>query len=260
MAVAGAEGDAGADRDVAAGGGAVPGPPVAAGGLEGGEGDGFLDADGDPSGLVAWAAWAASAALHDQGHRGLGHGDRALLVREIAGRVDGWIFGVSVEDDVSAGGHGGEVGHGFVGAAPEDGVDDGDLGGPLAVASPVEPVGEGALRLQRREQGVELREEGLDPGPGGGIVDVDGDGAFAGVVEEVGPASFVSGGVGVDCGFSHAEVVAAGVFDSDDVGADVGEHSCAEGEWFVGEVEDVGVVEHWVRIYVVRGAESAPGV
>ena len=76
---------------------------------------------------------------------------------EIAGRVDGWILGMSVEHDVSAGGHGGEVGHGFVGAAPEDGVDDGDFGGPLAVAASFEPLGECAAGFQRREQGVEFR-------------------------------------------------------------------------------------------------------
>ena len=62
------------------------------------------------------------------------------------------------------------------------------------------------------------------------------------------PAALGPGGVAGDGRFAHAELVAAGVLDADDIGADVGEHARAEGEGFVGEVENAGVVEHWVRI------------
>ena len=65
---------------------------------------------------------------------------------------------MSVEHDVSAGGHGGDVGHRLVYSAAEDGVDDGDLGGPLAVAASHKPVGQGIGRFQRGEDSVELRQ------------------------------------------------------------------------------------------------------
>ena len=182
-------------------------------------------------------------AVVEHGDAGRGGDLAGLLVSEFAGRVVGCDVGEAQSLHQAAGGDADDVGGGqTLAAAPGDGVDCAEMGMDLLQPFAVEEAAGLDGLVERREHDVGLCEQAVDQVPGAGRVEVEGEAAFAGVVEQVAEAAFDVGSI-VEARAVDSQGVARGGLDADHVGAEVGEPARAQGEALVAEVDDDGTGE-----------------